>query len=281
MPRALLEMKEEEHKLLSEFVRSHLGLAFPLSKKGIFEMKLWRRLQDLQLRSYMEYYHYLLFSEEKREELEHLTEVLTNNETYFFRESEDIELFFEEFVPPLKRKRPRQVIRVLSLGCSTGEEPYTIAMAGIQSGNVPPPWKLEIHAVDINHRVIGEAVVGRYGKNSLRICSPQRLDKFFRANGNNRWILRDYVKSYVRFYHANLLELNESYFDGSFDAIFCRNVVIYFDSPTLLKAIRVMDGLLAKDGFLFTGHSESLISVTELFRPLRVSNQVVYVKHET
>ncbi len=95
MTRAMPEMKEEEHKLLSDFVRSTLGLAFPLSKKDIFEMKLWRRLRELQLRSYMEYYHYLLFSGEKREEMERLTEILTNNETYFLLESEDIEMFLE------------------------------------------------------------------------------------------------------------------------------------------------------------------------------------------
>lgn len=271
-------MSEEEHKLLSEFIRQSLGLDFPLRKKGVLELKLHRRLKSLHLHNFMEYYRYLGFSARKEEELENLCEALTNNETYFFRETEDIELFLDHFIPKLKRKRPDQTIRLLSLGCSTGEEPYTLAMQAIMSGQLPPPWKLEIHAIDINRKVLEEARHAHYEGNSMRAIRPEHLDKFFNRNGNSSWVLQNHIRHYVTFQQGNLLDLGPSQFPGKFDAIFCRNVVIYFDTITFLKAAKVIYNLLAPDGYLFLGHSESLISLTDQFQPLRIGERVLYVR---
>lgn len=273
-------MPDEEIKLLGDYIRQSLGLCFNNSRHRVFEQRLWKRLQELNFDRYMDYYRYLMVSDANGKELEVITRLLTNNETYFFREREDIELFFRACLPELKSKRSSKRIRVLSLGCSTGEEPYTLSMLRILSGYLPPPWELEIHAVDIDGEVLGRAVAGSYGKHSMRECPPEWLERFFRMNGNGKWQISEHLRKSVTFHHFNILKLGLDIFDKPFDAVFCRNVIIYFDPTNVLRAVAIMNELLADDGFLFIGHSESLLSITDVFKPRRLEDRIIYVKNQ-
>jgi chemotaxis protein methyltransferase CheR len=271
-------MSDEECRLLAEFVRERFGLELQLSQRDRVRFRLRSRLEARAMGTFLEYYHYLVLGADAREELPFLVEALTNNETYFFREAYQFETFFSEVILPRLAGRPiDEPIRILSAGCSSGEEPYSLAITYLENQFRYMGRPCEIQAFDLNAAKIRQCEAGEYEPTAFRVTTPEIKARYFAPSGA-RHKVKSWIKTSVRFRVVNLLELGDAYEPASFDAVFCRNVLIYFSEPLMYRICGVFHKLLRPSGSLFLGHSESLLGRTQLFRPQRAADFIYYQK---
>jgi len=272
-------MSDSTYRSLRELIYGFCGLTFDDNSKYFLEKRLSNRIDMHQLRDFQEYYYYLMYDKNRAEELNSIIDVLTINETYFFREEQQLKAFSEEILPKLKQKNREEgkhSLRIWSAGCSTGEEPYTIAMLILQS-ELFHGWNVEIFGSDISHRVLQVARKGEYSKSSFRVTKEENLKKFFtESNGRHRII--DPVKKLVNFGYLNLFDSSKIFLMGKMDLIFCRNVIIYFDQEAKKKVISHFERQLNEGGYLLLGHSESLINLSTAFHLKHLKNDMVYQK---
>jgi len=280
-------MFEEQHipltddvfRLLRDLVHSYCGIFFDDGSKFLVERRLARRLEERQLRTFEEYYRFLRYDRKRDEELAVLVDNLTTNETYFFRESPQLRAFAEEILPELRTTlADRKSLRIWSAGCSTGEEPYTIAMLLLESGTWWRDWQVEILGSDINQRVLHTARKGVYKKTSHRVSTPEMMKKYFIEEGKGDYRIIDAVRELVSFSYVNLLDPFKTSLINNMDVIFCRNVIIYFDRDAKKKVIESFHDKLRDNGYLLLGHSESLINISNAFVLRTLKNDMVYQK---
>jgi chemotaxis protein methyltransferase CheR len=272
-------LPDDVFRLLRDFVHSYCGIYFDDGSKFLLERRLLRRLEQHRLRSFEEYYHYLRYDRKKDEELAILVDNLTTNETYFFREVPQLRAFSEEILPELRRTlADRKALRIWSAGCSTGEEPYTIAMLLLESGDWWRDWQVEILGSDINQRVLHTARKGVYKKSAHRASSPEMIAKYFVEEEKGDYRIVDRVKELVSFSYLNLLDPYKTSLISNMDVIFCRNVIIYFDKEAKKKVIESFHHKLREGGYLLLGHSESLINISNAFALRTLKNDMVYQK---
>lgn len=271
-------LPEEDFRLLRDLIRDYCGIFFDDSSRYILERRLSRRLDIHHLEHFRDYYRFLLYDHGRDEELTAIMDNLTVNETYFFREMGQLQAFSEEILEEVKNsKKKERKLRVWSAGCSSGEEPYTLAMLILEKGLPAKGWEVEIIGSDINQRVLQVARKGIYRKNSFRATDQYFLNKYFEPeNGDFR--IKDMVKRYVNFSCINLLDALKIKFIGTVDVIFCRNVLIYFHQEARKKAVEHFYDRLGGDGFLLLGHAESLINISTAFSLKHLKHDVVYQK---
>ncbi len=272
-------MSDEEFHQLRDCVYSHCGIYFDDNSKYLLEKRLARRVADLKLGSFREYYQYLKYDRKKDQELMDIMDILTTNETYFFRESFQLKAFTDEIIPELIKKKTaagKKTLRIWSAGCSSGEEPYTIAML---LHDIPAlyGWKIEIFGTDISQRVVTQARRAVYGKSSFRVTDGDYIKRFF-VEQDDGFKVCDSIKELVSISHLNLLDTARVNMMGSMDLIFCRNVIIYFDVPVKKQVVESFHKNLLPGGFLLLGHSESLMNVTTLFTLRHFKNDMIYQK---
>ncbi len=273
-----IPMPDDVFRLLRDFIHDYCGIFFDDASKFLLERRLSRRLEQHHLKSFEEYYHFLRYDRKREEELTILVDNLTTNETYFFRESPQLRAFSEEILPELReRLADRKALRIWSAGCSTGEEPYTIAMLLFESGDWWRNWQVEILGSDINQRVLHTARKGVYRKSAHRVTSPEMLAKYFEEEKGDYRII-DKVKELVSFSSVNLLDPLKTNLISNMDIIFCRNVIIYFDKEAKKKVIESFANKLREGGYLLLGHSESLINISNAFVLRTLKNDMVYQK---
>jgi len=273
----IIPLEEEVFRLIRDFVKDYCGIYFDDDSRYLLEKRLSRRVRTLHFSNFREYYRYLLYHKNREEELTSIIDIITVNETYFFREQNQLKTFSEEILPELKDiNKDKKRLRVWSAGCSTGEEPYTIAILVLEKGYFHN-WNIEIFGSDINQRVLQAARSGIYRKNSFRATEPYFLRKYFREEDNISKI-SDNVKKYVNFSHLNLLDPFKVKLVGTVDVIFCRNVLIYFDYPSRKKVIDMFYERLADGGYLLLGHAESLINISTAFSLRHFKYDMVYQK---
>jgi chemotaxis protein methyltransferase CheR len=273
----IIPLEEEVFRLIRDFVRDYCGIYFDDDSRYLLEKRLSRRVRTLHFSNFREYYRYLLYHKNREEELALIIDIITVNETYFFREQNQLKTFSEEILPELKDiNKDKKRLRVWSAGCSTGEEPYTIAILVLEKGYFHS-WNIEIFGSDINQRVLQAARSGIYRKNSFRATEPYFMRKYFREEDNISRI-SDNVKQYVNFSHLNLLDPFKVKLVGTVDVIFCRNVLIYFDHPSRKKVIDMFYERLADGGYLLLGHAESLINLSTAFSLRHFKYDMVYQK---
>jgi chemotaxis protein methyltransferase CheR len=270
-------MTEEEFYLLRDCVYSHCGIFFDNESKYLLEKRLSRRLTALNLPSFHDYYHFLKYNRKKDQELMDIMDILTTNETYFFRESFQLKAFTDEIIPELiatKTASGNRSLRIWSAGCSTGEEAYTIAMLlrGIYELR---NWKIEIIGTDISQRVLQQARRAVYGKSSFRATDAEYIKKFFVEQEDGLRVCDD-IRDLVTISHLNLFDTNRMVMLGKMDLIFCRNVIIYFDSSAKKRVVESFFNSLCDGGFLLLGHSESLMNITTLFTLRHFKNDMIY-----
>jgi chemotaxis protein methyltransferase CheR len=275
----LIPLSDDAFRLLRDLIHDYCGIYFDDGSKFLLQRRLSRRLDQRQLKGFEEYYHFLRYDRKREEELAVLVDNLTTNETYFFRESSQLRAFSEEILPELRQRLAgRKRLRIWSAGCSTGEEPYTIAILLLESGDWWRDWEVEIIGSDINQRVLHTARKGVYKKNAHRATSPEMLAKYFIEEGKGDFRIADRVKELVSFSYVNLLDPFKTSLIRDLDIVFCRNVIIYFDKEAKRKVIESFYDKLREGGYLLLGHSESLINISNAFVLRTLKNDMVYQK---
>ena len=276
------DLSEEEFRLLRDFIHEQFGLYYDDGQRSSLRSRLAGRLSLLGLLSFEDYYRYLRFAPERAEELARMVSHLTNNETYFYRELPQLQVFADHVLKSLKERKARtgeRTLRVLSAGCSTGEEALTLAMIVYDSGQFFWNWEVKVFGMDLDAEVLENAGRGSYHQNSLRAVTPDKLERHFVKDGRAVKV-KESIRRLVTFRRGNLLEA-ESY-EGLFplDVIFCRNVLIYFSDASIRRTVEVFHERLASGGYLFLGHAESLARITDAFTPIRFQGAMLYQKAE-
>ena len=270
-------MTPEEHLLLNEVIERQFGLSFAPAKKEFLESRLRPRLMSLHLRRFIDYY--LLLQYDLDGELEHLARLITNNETYFFRETQQFDLLVSHVIPERRTALRGRPLRVLSAGCSSGEEPYSLSIALHNAGLALAGVRWEIDACDLNGERIARAQEALYPESSLRACDADARRKYFVAQPDG-FRLRDKYRANVRLFSANLMAPNGSLGWSVYDAILCRNMLIYVSEEAFGRLIGLFARSLLPGGYLFLGHSESLLDRKTAFAPAMLNGAVVYRKLE-
>jgi len=222
-----IKMSADEFRLLRDFVYQHCGLNFTEDSKYLLEKRLGKRLQLHNLKNFKDYYYFLRYNPNKDQELTEVIDQLTTNETYFFREDFQLKTFIEDILPEIRKRKEiegKKTLRIWSAGCSSGEEPYTIAML-LLSQPWLHSWRVEVVGTDISQRVLHMAREGVYGEASFRSTEPQQKARFF-TEQNGKWRVNDEVRSLVSISHLNLFDSSRIGLLGKMDVIFCRNVII-------------------------------------------------------
>ncbi len=270
-------MRPDEFRLLRDLVNGHAGIYFGDDALPVLERRLKERLVALGLTRFSEYYQFLKLSGGASSELDEAIDLLTTNETYFFREDYQLRAFKNEILPVLSSEgASRRRLSIWSAGCSTGEEVYTLAILILESG-LFSGWDVRVYGSDISRRCVAAARRGIYSASAFRVVGPEVKRTYFadRADGSH---VIDRVRQICHFGHLNLMDTERVRVVGRLDAVFCRNVLIYFDQRSRKKVIDTFYERLIPGGFLFLGHSESLLNVSTAFELVHLSEDLVYRK---
>jgi chemotaxis protein methyltransferase CheR len=270
-------LKRDEFCLLRDLINKEVGLEFDDSAAYLFEQRLSDRVMALEQKSFGEYYKYLRFSSHGPNELELAFDLLTTGETYFFRQEYQLRAFQHELLPQIvKANAKTKRLAVWSAGCSTGEEVYTIAML-IEQSKLFADWDVRVIGSDLCKNRVSFARQGVYRGAAFRSLNADLRREYFIEREDGSHVV-DRIKKLCFFGQLNLLEASRASVVGRADVIFCRNVLIYFDSRARR---RVIDGLyerLAPGGHLLLGHTESLLNVTTAFELVHLQSDLVYQK---
>jgi len=295
-PAPALQITKAELKLLQALVYQECGMYFDERRTHFLEDRLQRRLKECRLDSFYSYYR-LLLSDQGKGELSHLVEDLTVNETSFFRHKAQLDLFQKTVLEEMfkhKSSRREYSIRVWSAGCSTGQEAYTLAMlitdalAYYYLRNplpfemptpkplIPPPWKVEILASDINYSVLRSAQEGVYPESHMEPVDYAYRLRYFDKVGD-RYAVKRGLKDLVHFDFHNL---KTEFLPQRNDVIFCRNVMIYFDEAEQKRLVEKLYRCLNPEGYLFIGHAESLFGLSDKYKMVHQNNGTAYQRIE-
>lgn len=270
-------MTDEEFLLIRDLIFDYCGIMLPENVKFLVERRLRPRLDAFGASSFREYYRAVKYGRDKTHELDEIVELITTNETYFFREQHQLQAFTREIVPALIAGRePGNPIRIWSAGCSSGEEGYTIAML-LEELALPSTVTFEIFGSDISRKVLRLARSGVYRESSFRDTAPNFIEKYFDRD-NRDYILREHIRSRVTFGHLNLMDEAALALVANVDVIFCRNVMIYFAKSSRTKLLNSFYRKMRAGGYLLLGHSESLVNASTNFEIVALKNDIVYRK---
>ena len=251
---------------ISRMVKQRCGINLHDGKVALVEARLNKRLRALGLADFAEYVEFLR-NDAGGTEIVAMLDALSTNLTHFFREPRHFTILKESIVPEmLARHRANRQLRIWSAGCSSGEEPYSIAITMQEAIPDPAGWDLGILATDLSSPMLRAACEGRYARERLRETPARTIRENFtpvRGRAGEYYRILEPVKSMVHFARLNLMDPWPM--KGPFDAIFCRNVMIYFDKDTQRRLIDRFWNILAADGVLFVGHSESLLGFGHRF----------------
>lgn len=279
---AQLLMSLPEFRLIRDFIHAHCGIWFDDESRYLLERRLARRAAARRCGSFAEYHRFLKYDREREEELNAILDVLTTNETYFFREEFQLKAFADEILPEFLARgggTRERTLRIWSAGCSTGEEPYTIAMLILENGRFAD-WRVDVFGTDISQRVLHVARAGVYGQPSMRQIGEERVGRFFEtsagAHGATTYRVKDEVRRFVSFAHLNLLDAGRVALLPAMDVVFCRNVIIYFDVSAKRTVVDLFQRKLVPGGYLLLGHSESLMNLSTAFVLRHLRHDMVY-----
>jgi chemotaxis protein methyltransferase CheR len=274
-------MSETTFKTLREFIYALTGIYFQDNKKYLLESRISKRLQALRLEQYEDYLQYIKFGARKDDEKKFLYDAITINETYFFRNEPQFEIFEKTLIPELvklKGANPRAKIRVWSSASSSGEEAHTLAMIFLEKIKPKyPSLEFEVIGTDISPSILDIARKGVYREYSVRNMPKLYLDKYFHTE-DGRFIVNDNVRKLCRFDHMNLFDLQRMRGMSNFDIVFCCNVLIYFDAKSKIQVVSQLYDSLNRGGFLFIGYAESLHGISSAFKIMNFPKAIAYKK---
>ncbi|NCC24564.1 MAG: protein-glutamate O-methyltransferase CheR [Deltaproteobacteria bacterium] len=280
--RRTVQIQGEEFVQLRDFIYEQSGIYIADNRRYLLENRLGNRLRHLNLKSFSEYFYYLRYDPARKQELNRLFEVITTNETSFFRNPPQLKVFEKTILPiHLDRLRAsgKRQLRIWSAGCSTGEEPYTISILLHEVlGAELPLWDIKITANDLSEGVLASARRGLYMEYTLRTTPKEIVAKYFDDEGSGKYRIRPEIKKLVTFGQINLNDRFQLKRVEPSHIVFCRNVIIYFDESMKKRVIGAFYDNLLPGGHLFIGHSESLHNISRAFKPIHHPGTIVYLK---
>ncbi len=261
-------------KQLIDFLYRRTGMQFGTNKRYYLDRRVAERMAAT---GYTRFQDYFALLRGNAGELEIFINIFTVNETYFYREEHQLRCLSRALLPiVIAGKKPGDLVRIWSVPCSTGEEPFSIAIWLLENWPLVDAYNVEIVGSDINTRALAEARAGSYGERSLSRLPPNLVEDYFRRQPDgSRRIIWDLQES-VSFSAVNLIEAESMAAHGHFDIVFCRNVLIYFDDASRLAAAHNLRQSLRPGGFLCLGHSESMTRINDEFETCRFEDAIVY-----
>lgn len=266
---------------IQNYILKRSGLYFEEYNLSSLRESVDKRMSQLKSRSYNSYYELLTNSPESSKEFTELLNLLTIKHTHFFRNKEQFQILAEKILPEIIKSRnisEKPVLRIWSAGCSTGEEPFSIAMIVYDVLSKNPGWDAEIVATDVSTQALVTAKKGVYPVRELDYVGKYFIDGFMKKYcliQDDKIIISPAIKKLVDFRYLNLIE--EAYPLG-FDVIFCRNVIIYFEEKTMTDILNRLYISLKDDGYFFTGGTETLYGISDKFEFLDFENALIYQK---
>lgn len=267
----LVAISDAEFRQLRDLIRDRFGIYYDDTKQFLLQSRLQTRLVKRSVADFGAYYRFLTTSPDRQNEWDELASALSNNETYFFRERAQLEVLANEVTADAIRAGK---LRVWSSACSTGEEPFSLAMTLLETRKLAPS-QIQIKASDLSPRALERCGVGFYRDLSFRATPPELIQKYFRSFEGG-FLIADEVKRLVQYFRINLLDEEAVASQGPMDAIFCRNVLIYFDKPTQKRVVEAFARALRPRGYLFLGHAESIMRLTDLYDPVVTPKAIYY-----
>jgi chemotaxis protein methyltransferase CheR len=259
-----------------DFIYENLGLWFGDSKLPVLQNRLRIRMGKLGVDA--DKYYALIRSEDDRAEIEKLINVITTNETYFYRCESQMDSFREIILPRMVEEKiaaGNRSLKIWSAGCSTGEEPYTLAMCIFETIPFHSIWDILIYATDLSTDVLNRALEGKYNKRAIERMPADFLKKYFDLRENGLYYVNNAIKKVVDFEYSNLVD---AYYDTDYDIIFCRNVLIYFRDETKKMILNKFYDALKPGGYMFLGPTEMVRGLVDGFKLISLKDSVVFQK---
>ncbi|HEY0836965.1 MAG TPA: protein-glutamate O-methyltransferase CheR [Azospirillum sp.] len=267
---------DEEFSRFCEFIYRRTGLAYGEAKRYFIDRRILERVERVGVSSVQSYLSLLRFDTSGRE-LEEIVNSLTVNETYFWREEHQFSCLADAILPEVvRRKRHGQSVRIWSLPCSTGEEPYSIAIWLLENWADVDHYNVEILASDIDTKVLAAAREGVYDARSVQKLPKRVLDRYFQRLPDDRWRIAESLRGSIEFTRLNASDKAQMAAMTDIDVIFCRNMLIYFDDVSRRETAESMFESLSPGGFVCLGHSESMSRISPLFDVRRFPDAIVY-----
>lgn len=272
------ELSQEEFNKLSTFIYNESGIKMPPVKRIMLQSRLQKRLRELKMSTFKEYCNYIFSKEGLNTEIIHMLDVVSTNKTDFFREPVHFDFLTTNILPELvNASKPNRNIKIWSAGCSSGEEPYTIAIVLFEFLEKYPNFDFSILGTDISTQILQKALDAVYKDERVEGIPFELKRKYFlksKDRENPSVKMNAQLRAKVRFERLNFMDNTYSIYD-SFDIVFCRNVLIYFDRETQEKVISKICTKINTGGYFFLGHSESIMNMA---LPLRQIKPTIFQK---
>ena len=271
-------ISDEDFLKFREFFYRKTGIMFADNKRYFVDKRIEQQMLDMGCAKFRDYFNVICF-DPKGLQLQALVNAMTVNETYFYREDYQFKCLVASILPEVVRRRKfGDTVKIWSLPCSTGEEPYSIAFQLLEYWTQVDNFNIEIVASDIDTEVLRKAKLGIYAERSLQNVSQQTIDKFMTpVNGGKHQVIEELRQS-IKFTKVNVSELADDRAHRDFDVIFCRNLLIYFDDLSRREAAEAFFAALNPGGFICLGHSESMSRISSLFELRKFPEAIVYQK---
>jgi chemotaxis protein methyltransferase CheR len=270
---------QDEVRRLCEFLYRRTGMSFHESKRYYIDRRLAERIAATDAKSFQSYF--AMLRADADHEIEHLINAFTVNETYFYREDHQLRCMTSYLLSDLlQRKKAGEAIRIWSIPCSTGEEPYSIAIWLLENWSQVDDYNIEIVASDIDSRALTSAAEGHYGTRALMRLSRQLVQRYFEPIDAGQVRINRGLRESVHFTLANLIDSQDMARYRNFDIVFCRNVLIYFDDASRRIAAENLYDCLRPGGYVCLGFSETMSRISPLFDVCRFPEAVIYQKPE-
>jgi len=258
-------MKSEDFDLFSTLVKQRSGLVLTPEKAYLLESRLFPVARKHNIKSLEDMAHIVRSRREEALMLD-ITEAMTTNESFFFRDQKPFNIFQKKLLPRLLQQRAdKKHLRIWSAAASSGQEAYSLAMICVEEAAKLQGWKIDIFGTDLSREMVVRAKSGIYSQFEVQRGLPvTMLVKYFQQIAGDKWQIKDTIRQMVQFREGNLL--TDFCVDGPFDIVFCRNVLIYFDLPTKGRVLSSISQILHPDGFLLLGGAETVLGVSDKFK---------------
>jgi len=274
-----IPVTQEDVRRLCEFLYRRTGMSFDDNKRYYIDRRVAERMAATGSESFQAYFAAL--RSDADHEIEHLVNAFTVNETYFYREDHQLRCMTSSLLQDIvRRKKTQDAIRIWSIPCSTGEEPYSIAMWLMENWAEVDSHNIEIVGSDIDTRALKAAAEGIYGARALMRLSPAVVDRYFQRLEKDEVRIDPGLRDSVQFTRANLIDGPGMARYRNFDIVFCRNVLIYFDDASRRMAAENLYDCLRPGGYICLGHSETMSRISPLFSVCRFPEAIVYQRPE-